>query len=295
YLPLHTLKNGHVDSVICLAFSKGGEFLASGGEDGKLVIWDIVKAQPLSRIHMKSPVLSLQWNLKSKSTLFCGCQDGTLVLIPDVNDTGTMFEVLTGVQAPVYCTDLHSSGRELAIGLGCEVHIAKEMTKFTYATFTVLPEPTALPRHDSDEDVDTDDVWVRARAISFFKNPRQLVVAYLNHGIICWDVRARSQLWLIIPSHRHRHIFQQDSSGHAVLSPDRRYILVSNLNNGLDLYPVGKSNILQSYRYHADADKNYPFTVGFLRDGEALMCGSPSGKVAVWNTKTGIHAQTLSH
>ncbi|KAH7920025.1 WD40 repeat-like protein [Leucogyrophana mollusca] len=297
YLPLQTFKDGHVDSVVCLAFSRGGKHLASGGEDGNIIIWDVVEGHQLSRIHMKTPILSLQWDFALG--LFCGFQDGALLLIPDVVNVNSTFEVLTGVKAPVYCMDLHSSSRELAIGLGCEVHVAKEMTKATYATFTVLPEPTALPSRNPDADSNTnDDIRVRARAVYFFKNSRKLVVAYLNHGIVCWDVSTRSQVWVIVPTHRHQHICENisiSSSGHAALSPDRRYVLVSNLNNGLDLYPIGKSNVLQAYRYPAHADKNFPFTVDFLQDGDAVVCGSPSGKVAVWNTKTGVHVQTLSH
>ncbi|KAH7908131.1 WD40-repeat-containing domain protein [Hygrophoropsis aurantiaca] len=221
---------------------------------------------------MKSPVLSLQWDLKSKHKLFCGCQDGTFVMIADIKDTETMFEILTGIQAPIYCIDSHASSGNLAVGVGCEVHIAREMSKSAYVTFTVMPEPPSLPRHLVSDDTSEDrDNRVRARAIS------------------CWDINTRSALWVINPAHRHQHI------GYAAISPNNLYILVSNLTNGLDLYPMGESNVLQSYRYATPADKNYPLTVDFLHDGNTIVCGSPTGKVPIWNTKTGVHMQTLSH
>lgn len=86
-----------------------------------------------------------------------------------------------------------------------------------------------------------------------------------------------------------------ENSGHAMLSPDYRFILLSNLSNGLDLYPLGKSSVLQSYRYTPVPERNFPFTADFVCHGEAVICGSPVGKVSVWKTKTGERVQTLSH
>lgn len=83
FLPVHTLTDdGHADSVVCMAFSPAGTFLASGGEDGRLVLWDTEKGQSVARINMKSPVLCLRWVTdKPEPTVFCGCEDGRTLLV----------------------------------------------------------------------------------------------------------------------------------------------------------------------------------------------------------------------
>jgi WD40 repeat protein len=84
YLPVHTLKDGHTDSVISLAFSTSGTFLASGGEDAQVIVWDTDKGILVTRVTLQSPVLSLLWDMHNGTALFCGCQDGTLLLFPDM-------------------------------------------------------------------------------------------------------------------------------------------------------------------------------------------------------------------
>jgi len=84
YLPVHTLKDGHTDNVISLAFSTSGIFLASGGEDAQVIVWDTDQGISVARVALQSPVLSLLWDVHRDSALFCGCQDGTLLLFPDI-------------------------------------------------------------------------------------------------------------------------------------------------------------------------------------------------------------------
>jgi len=84
YLPVHTLKDGHTDNVISLAFSTSGALLASGGEDAQVIVWDTDKGVSVARVTLQSPVISLLWNVHGGTALFCGCQDGTLLLFPDI-------------------------------------------------------------------------------------------------------------------------------------------------------------------------------------------------------------------
>lgn len=67
------------------------------------------------------------------------------------------------------------------------------------------------------------------------------------------------------------------------------------MNNGVDLYPFGYSEPCQTYRYTPVQERNFPFTVAFVGRGNGVVCGSPTGKVVVWDTKTGDRLQTLTH
>lgn len=67
------------------------------------------------------------------------------------------------------------------------------------------------------------------------------------------------------------------------------------MNNGVDLYPFGYSEPCQTYWYTPVQERNFPFTVAFVGRGNGVICGSPTGKVVVWDTKTGDRLQTLTH
>ena len=79
------------------------------------------------------------------------------------------------------------------------------------------------------------------------------------------------------------------------MSPDGRMVLASNLRDGMDLYRLGQSHPVQTFRYTADPTNNYPITVAFVDDGKLVLCGSPTGQVALWKTKNGELQQILEH
>ncbi|KAI6146021.1 hypothetical protein BKA82DRAFT_4016176 [Pisolithus tinctorius] len=142
---------------------------------------------------------------------------------------------------------MNPSSGDLAIGVGCEVHIAQELNKVI-----LLPAPEELDAHQTEA-----DVHIQLRSAHFLKGKNQVVVAYLNHRVICWDIQKSQSLWQICPAHMHQHI------GSAALSPDKTHILISNLTTGLDLYPV--------------------------------VSGATDGKVWVWCMRMGTQVQTLRH
>lgn len=84
FLLVHTLKNAHTDTISSLAFSSSGNYLASGGEDARVIIWDTEKGISVARVTLQSPVISLLWDVCRGTGLFCGCQDGTLLLFSDI-------------------------------------------------------------------------------------------------------------------------------------------------------------------------------------------------------------------
>lgn len=90
---------------------------------------------------------------------------------------------------------MHHLSRDLAIAVGCEVHVAKELfegqsfnlrlkviltkgQQGTYATYSILPAPRAINSEP------LNDTRIHARAVHFLEDARQLVVAYLNHGVV---------------------------------------------------------------------------------------------------------------
>ena len=69
--------NGHSSGVTVVAFSPDGAFLASGGLDGRICIWNIPSGKLRYVFSGKCAVLSLLWVEPCKH-LVCGMEDGSL-------------------------------------------------------------------------------------------------------------------------------------------------------------------------------------------------------------------------
>lgn len=84
-------------------------------------------------------------------------------------------------------------------------------------------------------------------------------------------------------------------SGFSALSPDQRFLLLSNLSTGADLYRLGQSTVIQSYPQVPDSARNFPLAVSFLHKGGATICGATRGDVSIRQALSGEHQQTLEH
>lgn len=80
YTLMKTL-GGHRDSITATQFSPDGAYLASGSEDGILLIHPVDKWKPLLQFADASPITSLVWHPRLKRLLFCGCKSGDVHII----------------------------------------------------------------------------------------------------------------------------------------------------------------------------------------------------------------------
>lgn len=151
YVLKRTLINAHSQSVNTLSFSPSAIHLASGADDGTLIIWNVSDGTFAFRLRCKSPVHVVLWHPTRSQTLFVGCRDGAVLearnfrLVSDSWNQCVQCEIWParlclflqadhnthpinlGAVGTVHCMDYNASRGFLAVGHGHEVHVAKEI------------------------------------------------------------------------------------------------------------------------------------------------------------------------
>lgn len=102
--------------------------------------------------------------------------------------------MLTGIKSSVFAISINEYGGSVAICIGPEVHLVKEITPgvfhvsahwyvvlknglVRYASFKIFPSPRKCPAKLVDK-------HVCGRALSFTERGAKLIIAYLYHGVV---------------------------------------------------------------------------------------------------------------
>ena len=90
------------------------------------------------------------------------------------------------------------------------------------------------------------------------------------------------------------------SSGHSALSPDYQTIVTHNFKDGLHEYSLargvsGRIKPQKLYRFDTPPKPKIALQVAFAHYGSALVAGTSTGNVCIWETKTGEYFQQLDH
>ncbi|KAI0715209.1 WD40-repeat-containing domain protein, partial [Earliella scabrosa] len=286
YVAIHTLTSGHSDTVNCLSFSPDGTHLASGGDDYALIIWNAQKGRLLYRFLCKAPVGCVIWHPVHPETVVVGCDNGYLFQAHDfhlVNYTENPIHL--GAQGTVQCLEYNAASQYLAVGMGTEVYVTREVSRSIYKGAQKYPPPAGADEASVDP-----ETRLRPVALHFLDNGKKLVVSYLNHGIVCWDTHSQDELWTISPPDSTPKI------GGSALSPNSRSIVVYNMATGLDRYIVGsRGKPRQAYKLVSAPRCKLTVRTAFLHGGRAIICGTTTGAVCIWNVGDGEHFQILQH
>ncbi|KAH9885093.1 hypothetical protein C8Q73DRAFT_601742, partial [Cubamyces lactineus] len=121
-------------------------------------------------------------------------------------------------------------------------------------------------------------------SLHFVDGGMDLIVSYVYHGIVCWNVSSRAWKWRIQTGTR---------VARSSLSPDGSTIAICNLLNGFVRYDLNTGEMIR--HYPVEVVENVPLPVIFIHQGRALLCGSDRGEVSIFNTEAGSLVQVLHH
>lgn len=191
-----TLK-GHTSSTVTLEFSPDGKFLASGADNGVVLIFSTSSWVPLGHFVDTSPVSVMTWYIGKRYLLLCGHRSGDLHFLTFTGSvvssslsvlphllTATMQEnvvVWTSTfDGPIHSLSIFPTSHCVAIAYGNEV----VLTEVLFNPNRLNDKRKHLPKLPSASQFSTKLPEPIATSLHFLGDKNQLLVTYTAHGIV---------------------------------------------------------------------------------------------------------------
>ncbi|KAI0740265.1 WD40-repeat-containing domain protein [Earliella scabrosa] len=287
YIEAHTLAGKHLNTVNTLSFSPDSTYLASGGDDCTVIVWHVARGDELYRLVYEKPVSCIIWHPVHPDTILVGCDDGRIFQMFDFTLASVdQRDIKLGVVGQVNCLAYSPRTSFLAAGVGYQVHVTREQKRIdVYLGDVVLPKPSDR------SDVYDGDRTLAPMSLHFTNVGDQLIVSYLAHGIICYEIDSRNVMWRILPQNLTPNI------GSSALSEDGKYIVAHNIENGVDLYVANgrKNRPATHYTFDKVPNSRHRLQVNFVQRGGGIVCGTTTGSVCIWYKGSTEIFQKLHH
>ncbi|KAI0648768.1 WD40-repeat-containing domain protein [Trametes meyenii] len=280
YTEYGRLTNGHEKGITKVAFSPEGNYVATAGLDGRICVWDVSSRDLLYSFDGSSPVLSLAWLPRNEDIILCSLQDGNMAILRIAPNCISV----TGFWAhsyPVECLAIRNGDTCLASGAHCELlvwvwdeqsekfcleHEISQPSKRTWneaqeilvTSIHCAPESTSRHVHVS---------WTTARRCNQLDSPSYYSPAWADVGLSHVEVRF--------------HCLTPCSAG-ASLSQDGMCIAVYNTSYSFNVFSMRTGAPLGAIEREGRSEV-YPLPVLFIHGSLALLIGSTTGDINVWD------------
>ena len=88
-------------------------------------------------------------------------------------------------------------------------------------------------------------------------------------------------------------------SGHSAISPDFLRVVLHSFDDGIHAYNIsgGRDHLKRCGTYKLDSPprSRHALQVAFVQEGRAIVAGTTTGKVCVWQAASGEYFQQLEH
>jgi WD40 repeat protein/DNA-directed RNA polymerase specialized sigma24 family protein len=283
----------------CLAFQPGSTVLASGMDDGQVMLWQADTGMPFLRIEGRKLMASAVAFSPDGSLLAAGWRDGHVSFyhMPD----GEQVADLTSPASAVLSLEFSSDGEMLAVG-GTDYAWSYEVRQRTFAILDYLEYPgLQVTRVAFSPDgrwlvhgLSDGSIWIRrsadgeliARLMSSASKPVTSLAfspdsAYLADG----SVDGRVNLWRLLPEPRSLQVERVLSLDHltwigdVLFSPSGSQLFVATLETGMRVWQVPGGELLPGpFGSRWDA----AVALAFSSDGHFLALDSAWGGIKIW-------------
>jgi len=122
-----------------------------------------------------------------------------------------------------------------------------------------------------------------------------------------WDLASKTVVWHIHTPNIPKRMcvsnfllsgaFSDEAvpSGSSAIYLDFNAIVVNTIQEGPYLFKLGSVKPVRKWDLDAEANVQYPSQVSFLHDGQAIVSGSSTGNVCIWQMGSGDLYQILPH
>ncbi|KAJ3507456.1 hypothetical protein NMY22_g16924 [Coprinellus aureogranulatus] len=231
-----------------LAISPSGTRLATGDIDGTILIWTVETGKIESKFTEgaeKGGITYLEWDCERDSLLYVGTERGTVYTFDIQAGEGSQVGAHIDGFVSAIATGKLKGTQLVAFAAGKNIIVSSKAASGLWEQAQCQDPPRLAGSSEEEEILPVGLRWV--------DGGEGLIVAYLQHGIMYWSRNSLDKpQWRIVPIHSGRRIASFD------VSSDGKFIAVTNLVTGIDIYSVKTRRILKHIPTSLDALNNVP-------------------------------------
>ncbi|HEY1314646.1 MAG TPA: caspase family protein [Steroidobacteraceae bacterium] len=293
---------GHSNVVHSVAFSANGRLLASGGEDGAALVWDVATRREFRMLKLDSGVVDAVSLSPDGALLAAGTHDGTVVIWEIA--TGRALHVLKGHSGAVNSVAFTSNGRMIASGsadhtvklwdaaAGTELKtLSSHRDAVTSVAFS--SDDRMLASGSVDKTVKLWEVASgheiktlsghtdRVSSVAFCPAPSSVLASgSWDHAVKLWDASTGREV---------RTLTGHTSQVWSVACAKAGRVASGGYDHSVRLWDAATGQSLRTLA----ADAGWVESVSFSPDGRELASGGADHSVKLWSVASGEKLQTL--